>query len=117
MWGGGSSTLMCRGPAFSGPPSFAPLFPAALTALAALGIGLLAMREPYILAFARQALGTGRFMADSAADAALVAIAVTGLFALQFGVTWAFAQAAMRLPTLQVRQEQQARPAGLVNVG
>lgn len=71
---------------------------ATTTALAALGIGLLAMREPYTLAFARQALGTSRFVADSAADALIVTVAVLGLFVAQYGATRLVGHLALRLP-------------------
>ncbi len=74
------------------------LFAACFTALAALGIGVLAIREPYTLAFARRILGTARFMPDGSADVVLVALAVAGLLALQYGITWLAARVASRLP-------------------
>jgi hypothetical protein len=82
----------------SGAARRAALFASSVTGLAALGIGILAIREPYTLAFARRILGTARFMPDGSADVLLVTAAVAGLLALQYGITWMAARVAAALP-------------------
>jgi hypothetical protein len=77
------------------------LFAAGVTSAAALGIGLLAAREPYTLAPFRRLLGLDQASAILTADLAIVAMAVVLIAAIQFWLTRLSAAVAMRLVTKQ----------------
>jgi hypothetical protein len=75
----------------------ASLFTAGVTSTAALGIGLLAVREPYTLAPFRRLLGLEQGAATLLLDLAIVVVAVVLLSAIQFWMTRLSAVVAMRL--------------------
>jgi hypothetical protein len=77
------------------------LFAAGVTSAAALGIGLLAAREPYILAPFRRLLGLDQAAAAFTADLAIVAVAVALLAGIQFWLTRLSADLTMRLVAKQ----------------
>jgi hypothetical protein len=72
------------------------LFTAGITSAAALGIGLLAAREPYTLAPFRRLLGMEQVPASLMVDLAIVVVAVVLLAAIQFWLTRLSAVLAMR---------------------
>ena len=77
------------------------LFTAGVTSVAALGIGLLAAREPYTLAPFRRLLGLDQAAATLTVDLAIVVVAVVLLAAIQFWLTRFSAAATMRLVVKQ----------------
>lgn len=77
------------------------LFTAGVTSVAALGIGLLAAREPYTLAPFRRLLGLDQAAATLTVDLAIVVVAVVLLAAIQFWLTRLSAAVTMRLVVKQ----------------
>jgi hypothetical protein len=75
----------------------ASLFTAGTTSAAALGIGLLAAREPYTLAPFRRLLGLDQEAATIMVDLAIVAVAVVLIAASQFWLTRLSAAVTIRL--------------------
>lgn len=73
------------------------LVAANVTGLAALGIGLLAMREPYTLAFARRILGLEGLVSAQSADVVIVTGAVLALSVVQFLLCRGASECAFRL--------------------
>ena len=73
------------------------LFTAGVTSAAALGIGLLAVREPYTLAPLRRLLGLDQTTAILTVDLAIVAAAVVLLAVIQFWLTRLSAAVTIRL--------------------
>ena len=73
------------------------LFTAGVTSAAALGIGLLAAREPYTLAPFRRLLGLDQAATTLTVDLAIVSVAVVLLAAVQFWLTRLSAVVTMRL--------------------